>query len=48
MAMKSYRYQAEILVKDYLLADPFVRYTSVLGGIFMCKMVCPTSFLSGL
>ncbi|URE48463.1 TLC [Musa troglodytarum] len=38
MAMKSYRYQAEILVKDYLLADPFVRYTSVLGGIFMCKM----------
>ncbi|URE48464.1 TLC, partial [Musa troglodytarum] len=26
MAMKSYRYQAEILVKDYLLADPFVRF----------------------
>lgn len=38
MAMKSYRYQAELLVKDYLLADPCVPYTSVLCGIFMCKM----------
>ncbi|KAJ6796598.1 transmembrane protein 56-like [Iris pallida] len=38
MAMKSYRYQAELLVKDYLLADPFVPYTSVLFGIFMCKV----------
>ncbi|XP_074567596.1 uncharacterized protein LOC141824245 [Curcuma longa] len=36
--MESYRYQAEILVKDYLLADPFIPYTSVLCGIFMCKM----------
>ncbi|KAJ6851739.1 transmembrane protein 56-like [Iris pallida] len=38
MAMKSYRYHAELLVKDYLLADPIVPYTSVLCGIFMCKM----------
>lgn len=38
MVMKSYRYQAELLVQDYLLSDPFVPYTSVLCGIFMCKM----------
>lgn len=39
MAVKSYKYQAEALVKDYLLADPIVPYTAVLGGIVMCKMV---------
>ncbi|XP_039128622.1 TLC domain-containing protein 4-B-like [Dioscorea cayenensis subsp. rotundata] len=39
MAIKAYQYKAEVLVKDYLLADPFVHYTSVFGGIFMCKMV---------
>nr|CAD1828214.1 unnamed protein product [Ananas comosus var. bracteatus] len=38
MAVKSYKYQAEALVKDYLLADPIVPYTAVLGGIVMCKM----------
>lgn len=39
MAMMSYRYQAELLVRDYLLADPIVPYTAVLSGIFMCKLV---------
>ncbi|KAF9587614.1 hypothetical protein IFM89_004446 [Coptis chinensis] len=39
MAIKSYQDQAELLVRDYLLADPFIPYTSVLGGIFACKMV---------
>uniref|UniRef100_A0A1D1YK97 Transmembrane protein 56-B n=1 Tax=Anthurium amnicola TaxID=1678845 RepID=A0A1D1YK97_9ARAE len=39
MAIKSYRYKTEVLVKDYLLADSFVPWVSVLGGIFMCKMV---------
>ncbi|XP_043687316.1 TLC domain-containing protein 4-B-like isoform X2 [Telopea speciosissima] len=39
MAIKSYQNQAELLVRDYLLADPFVPYTSVLGGILACKMV---------
>lgn len=38
MAIKSYKYQAQVLVRDYLLADPFVPCTSVLGGIFLCKM----------
>ncbi|KAH7661055.1 TRAM/LAG1/CLN8 homology domain-containing protein [Dioscorea alata] len=38
MAMKSYTYQAELLLRDYLLADPYVLYTSVLCGIVMCKM----------
>ncbi|PKA50142.1 hypothetical protein AXF42_Ash020382 [Apostasia shenzhenica] len=36
--IKSYRYQAEAMVKDYLLADSFLPYTSVLCGIFTCKM----------
>ncbi|XP_020095036.1 transmembrane protein 56-like [Ananas comosus] len=39
MTIKSYKYQAEALVRDYLLADPFVPYTSVMSGIFMCKVV---------
>ncbi|WOK91688.1 hypothetical protein Cni_G00379 [Canna indica] len=38
MATKSYSYQAELLVRDYLLADPYVPYTSILGGIIICKM----------
>ncbi|XP_008806695.2 TLC domain-containing protein 4 [Phoenix dactylifera] len=38
MATKSYKYQAQELVRKYVLADPVVPYTSVLGGIFMCKM----------
>ncbi|KAF5190426.1 Transmembrane protein 56-b [Thalictrum thalictroides] len=38
MAIKSYQNQAELLVKDYLLADPFIPYTSLLGGVFACKM----------
>lgn len=38
MAISSYRGQAGVLVRDYLLADPFIPYTSVVGGIFMCKM----------
>ncbi|KAF8412733.1 hypothetical protein HHK36_000702 [Tetracentron sinense] len=39
IVMKSYQNQAEVLVKDYLLADPLIPYTAVLGGIFACKMV---------
>ncbi|KAI9114761.1 hypothetical protein K1719_014459 [Acacia pycnantha] len=39
MAFKSYQNQAELFVKEYLLADPLVPYTSIVGGIFTCKMV---------
>jgi hypothetical protein len=39
MAAKAYLYKAESLVKEYLLADSYVLYTAVLGGILMCKMV---------
>lgn len=46
MAIKSYSYEAEALVKEYLLAESFVPYISVLGGIAMCKMVPPPPFLS--
>ncbi|XP_071724277.1 uncharacterized protein [Rutidosis leptorrhynchoides] len=38
MAIKTYQDQAEVLVKNYLFADPFIPYTSVLGGIFSCKV----------
>ncbi|KAM7524666.1 hypothetical protein LguiA_014568 [Lonicera macranthoides] len=38
MAFKSYQNQAQVLVKSYLLADPFIPYTSVLGGIFASKV----------
>lgn len=39
MAIKSYQSQAELLLKEYLLADPFIPYTSIIGGIIACKMV---------
>ncbi|KAF3450154.1 hypothetical protein FNV43_RR06234 [Rhamnella rubrinervis] len=39
MALKSYQNQAGVLVKNYLLSDPFIPYTSILGGMFLCKMV---------
>ncbi|KAF3547500.1 hypothetical protein DY000_02009588 [Brassica cretica] len=38
MDIKSYQSHAEGFVKHYLLADPFLPYTSVLAGIFLCKM----------
>ncbi|XP_021890048.1 transmembrane protein 56-B [Carica papaya] len=38
MAIKSYQNQAEELVKNYLLADPFIPYTSILAGILVCKV----------
>lgn len=40
LAFKSYQNQAELFVKEYLLADPLIPYTSIAGGIFACKMVC--------
>lgn len=45
MTIKSYQNQAEMLVKHYLLADPFIPYTSVLGGIFASKLVYDLSRL---
>ncbi|KAJ3707131.1 hypothetical protein LUZ61_010836 [Rhynchospora tenuis] len=38
MEVKSYQYQAEVLMKEYLLADGLITYTSVLCGLLMCKM----------
>ena len=46
MAIKTYQNQAEALVKNYFLADPFIPYTSVLGGIFACKVVTVSPFRS--
>lgn len=37
MAISSYPSQAGVLVRDYLFANPFIPYTSVIGSIFMCK-----------
>ncbi|KAK6150201.1 hypothetical protein DH2020_017726 [Rehmannia glutinosa] len=39
LAFKSYQNQAEVLVRNYVLADPYIPYTSVLGGILTCKLV---------
>jgi hypothetical protein len=36
---KAYKYKAELLLKDYMLADSYVLYAAVLGGILMCKLV---------
>lgn len=37
--MTAYSNQAQAMMRDYLLADPLVPYTSVLIGVFLCKMV---------
>ncbi|XP_057971665.1 uncharacterized protein LOC131160242 [Malania oleifera] len=39
MAIKSYQNQARTLVKNYLLADSLIPYTSIFAGIFICKIV---------
>uniref|UniRef100_A0A7N0TLD6 TLC domain-containing protein n=1 Tax=Kalanchoe fedtschenkoi TaxID=63787 RepID=A0A7N0TLD6_KALFE len=39
MAIKSYQNQAHVWVNHYLLADPFIPYTSILAGIFAFKMI---------
>ncbi|KAE8655785.1 TRAM protein [Hibiscus syriacus] len=39
MENKSYQNPAELLVKEYLLADSFISYTSIICGICGCKMV---------
>jgi hypothetical protein len=39
MAMTAYKYQAQALMRDYMLSDPLVPYTSVLIGIVLCKIV---------
>lgn len=48
LAIKSYENQAEVLVQNYLLADPFIPYTSVVAGILACKLVCLSIFNSFL
>ncbi|KAL6561871.1 hypothetical protein OROGR_002878 [Orobanche gracilis] len=39
VAIKSYQNQAGLLVRNYLLADPYIPYSSVLGGMLTCKLV---------
>ncbi|KAL0929089.1 hypothetical protein M5K25_001029 [Dendrobium thyrsiflorum] len=47
MAYKTYQYQAEAVIREYVLSDPFIPYTSVLAGLFICKMAYDlTRFLS--
>ncbi|KAL3522979.1 hypothetical protein ACH5RR_015813 [Cinchona calisaya] len=38
MTLGIYQNQAELLVKNYLLSDPIIPYTSVLGGVVACKV----------
>ncbi|GLT53066.1 hypothetical protein SLA2020_263620 [Shorea laevis] len=45
LAFKSYQSQAQVLVRNYLLADPFIPYTSILGGMFLCKLAYDLSQL---
>lgn len=42
MLVKSYLNQVELLLKDYVSADPFVVYASIIIGIFACKTVLQT------
>ncbi|EEF41983.1 conserved hypothetical protein [Ricinus communis] len=39
MGTRSYQNHAELLLKEYLLDDSFIPYTSIIAGIFACKTV---------
>ncbi|CAA0832943.1 TRAM- LAG1 and CLN8 (TLC) lipid-sensing domain containing protein [Striga hermonthica] len=39
LAIKSYQNKAGVLVRNYVLADPYIPYTSVLSGMFTCKLL---------
>ncbi|KAE8661362.1 hypothetical protein F3Y22_tig00113726pilonHSYRG00387 [Hibiscus syriacus] len=39
MEKKSYQNLTELLIKEYVLADSFIPYTSIICGICACKMV---------
>ncbi|GKV44264.1 hypothetical protein SLEP1_g51461 [Rubroshorea leprosula] len=49
MATKSYQNQAQVPLKNYLLADLFIPNTSILTGILACKVAYePTQLLSSV
>ncbi|GLU14076.1 hypothetical protein SLE2022_306670 [Rubroshorea leprosula] len=49
MATKSYQNQAQMPLKNYLLADLFIPNTSILAGILACKVAYePTQLLSSV
>lgn len=48
MAIKSYHSQAELLIKDYILSDPIIPYTSIIGGILVFKLVYDLTQLMSL
>ncbi|KAK4355826.1 hypothetical protein RND71_024797 [Anisodus tanguticus] len=39
MEINAYQTRAELLLRSYMLSDSFVVYSSVIGGIFACKLV---------
>ncbi|KAL8160757.1 hypothetical protein V2J09_002294 [Rumex salicifolius] len=39
MTIKSFPHQAKVLLHKYLLGDSFLPYTSILGGILVCKVI---------
>lgn len=40
LPFKAYQNQAGVLVRNYVLADPYIPYTSIFAGILTCKLVC--------
>ncbi|ERN14828.1 hypothetical protein AMTR_s00032p00113970 [Amborella trichopoda] len=45
MGIEAYQDQAKLLVKHYLLAEPFIPYTSIIGCIFLCKLLYDISIV---
>ncbi|XP_015080716.1 transmembrane protein 56-like [Solanum pennellii] len=39
MEINSYQTRAELLLRSYMLSDSFIVYSSVIGGVFACKLV---------
>ncbi|KAL6588033.1 hypothetical protein OROMI_001011 [Orobanche minor] len=39
LAIKSYQNQVQVVVRNYILADPYIPYTSVVDGMLTFKLV---------
>ncbi|KAH6764849.1 TRAM protein [Perilla frutescens var. frutescens] len=45
LALKDYQNQAGVLVRNYVLADPYIPYTSIVLGMLTCKLAYDLSQL---
>ncbi|KAL6557943.1 hypothetical protein OROMI_018293 [Orobanche minor] len=48
LAIKSYQNQVQVVVRNYILADPYIPYTSVVDGMLTFKLVSELNQLTSI